>query len=213
MIPVQVSNTFLVKSGKEYIILLKGIEDERALPISIGQLEAQSIAIQLNKIEFPRPLTHDLMKNMLVTLGYKVTKIEIGKFIDETFHAKLFIDSHEGYAPIDIDCRPSDAISIALRFGAPIYVEETIMDKAGVMVPENEEPQFTSAEYNFNDSDEPDEIHEEINMTEETEEAEVDESMTPLEILQAKLKKAIKNEDYLEAARIRDQLSNLNSNA
>ena len=71
MIRVEVVNTFLVNMGKEFVILLKGTDDERTLPISIGQLEAQSIALQLNGIPFPRPLTHDLFKNVIAELDGK----------------------------------------------------------------------------------------------------------------------------------------------
>ncbi len=182
MIHVEVANTFLVNMGKEFVILLKGEQDDRTLPISIGQLEAQSIAIQLNQIPFPRPLTHDLFKNLLELLDCKFVRTEICDLADETFYARLVLE-RDG-KKMEMDSRPSDAIALALRFSAPIYVEEKVMDEAGVILPEEssleEQPQ--------------EKLEEEIA------------DLTPLEALQRQLKRAIEEERYEDAAALRDEI-------
>ncbi|NLP01512.1 MAG: bifunctional nuclease family protein [Fibrobacter sp.] len=186
MILVEVANTFLVNMGKDFVILLKGHGDERSLPISIGQLEAQSIAIQLNQIPFPRPLTHDLFKNVLMELDCKLLRIEITELVDETFYAKLII--RKGNQELEIDSRPSDAIALALRFSAPIYVGEKVMDEAGVIISEESS------------------IEEKPGVEEEIDE---DQDLTPLEALQKQLKAAIEEERYEDAARLKDEIDKL----
>ncbi|NLE01822.1 MAG: bifunctional nuclease family protein [Fibrobacter sp.] len=187
MILVEIVNTFLVNMGKEFVILLRGAGDERTLPISIGQLEAQSIAIVLNQIPFPRPLTHDLFKSVLMNLDCKITRAEISELAEETFYAKLVLEMNG--KRIEIDSRPSDAIAIALRFNSPIYVDEKVMDEAGIILPE---------ESNL-------EEHSEIELTETEEELD----LSPLETLQKQLKKAIEEERYEEAAKIRDEIEKI----
>jgi len=191
MIHVEIVNTFLVNMGKEFVVLLRGANDERTLPISIGQLEAQSIAIVLNDIPFPRPLTHDLLKSVLTSLDCKLLHIEICDLIDETFYARLVLEK-EG-KKIEIDSRPSDAIALSLRFNAPIYVAEKVMDEASIIIPEESET---------------DEVSEfEQNSSEEDEEEE--KNLSPLEALQKKLKKAIQDEKYEEAAKLRDEIEKI----
>ncbi|PQP34332.1 hypothetical protein C6A37_08330, partial [Desulfobacteraceae bacterium SEEP-SAG9] len=102
------------------IIILKLEEDERSVPIWIGLLEATSIASVLQDIKFERPMTHDLFKNFMDHLLIKVTKIEVCDIRDNTFYAEIFFSFNE--KDFSMDARPSDAIAIALRFGAPIYV-------------------------------------------------------------------------------------------
>ncbi len=188
MIRVEVVNTFLVNMGKEFVILLRGTDDKRTLPISIGQLEAQSIALQLNNISFPRPLTHDLFKNVIAEMDGKVLRTEISALKDETFYARLFIEMCG--KTISIDARPSDAIAMALRFSAPIFVEESVMDEAGVIIPEDQE--------NIMDVGE-----------EPTEERDTQHEPTQIEILHKKLEKAVAEERYEDAARIRDEIKKL----
>jgi bifunctional DNase/RNase len=174
--------------GKEFVVLLRAANDERTLPISIGQLEAQSIAIVLNDIPFPRPLTHDLLKSVLTSLDCKFLRMEICDLIDETFYARLVLEK-DG-KKIEIDSRPSDAIALSLRFNAPIYVAEKVMDEASIIIPEESE------------ADEETEFEQESS----EEEIEDDKNLSPLEALQNKLKKAIQDEKYEEAAKIRDEI-------
>ena len=112
------------------VMLLKEVNGDRILPIWIGILEATSIAAKLENIQFPRPLTHDLIKNIFDYLGVKVPKIEIVDLIDNTYYAIITLDI-EGNT-IDIDARPSDAVALALRTGAEIFVSEEVLQKGQI---------------------------------------------------------------------------------
>lgn len=109
-----------------YILLLKEIDGTGTLPIWIGKPEADSIALALGKIVTPRPMTHDLIKNVLEGLNIKVTKVVITDIIDNTYYAGIYID--KGGEEIPIDSRPSDAIAVAIRISAPVYVEESVIE-------------------------------------------------------------------------------------
>src|SRR3990167_8633818 len=111
------------------IIILKDLEEKSALPIWIGLIEASSIATELEKIQLARPMTHDLMKNVLKELNIKVYKIEVTDLADNTFYASIHLLTQEDRR-IDIDSRPSDAIAVALRTNAPIYVDKKVMEKS-----------------------------------------------------------------------------------
>jgi bifunctional DNase/RNase len=177
--------------GKDFVIMLKGSEDERTLPISIGQQEAQSIAIHLNQVPFPRPLTHDLFKSLIDAADLRFLRTEICELKDDTFYARLILE--KGGKTVEIDSRPSDAIAIALRVGAPIYVDETVMDTAGIIVPPDSEHEL---------------LHQDA--AAETKESET-KVLTPLEALQKKLEQAVEEERYEEAACLRDEIENFNS--
>lgn len=110
------------------IMLLKEEGGERILPIWIGVLEATSIAAKLENIQFPRPLTHDLMKNIFEVLGISVPKVEIVDLRDNTYYAIITVVTQEKV--IDIDARPSDAIALALRLNAEIFVHEEVLKKS-----------------------------------------------------------------------------------
>lgn len=110
------------------IMLLKEAEGDKILPIWIGVLEATSIAAKLENIQFPRPLTHDLMKNILDYLGVRIPKIEIVDLRDNTYYAIITLDVDGN--TIDIDARPSDAVAIALRTGAEIFVHREVLEKS-----------------------------------------------------------------------------------
>ncbi len=110
------------------IVILKDSEDKNTVPIWIGLLEASAIATELEDIEPPRPMTHDLLKNIFDTLKVEVVRIEVNDLKDNTFYATLYIKmSGKKYA---IDSRPSDAIAIALRTDSPIYVSEEVIRKS-----------------------------------------------------------------------------------
>ena len=110
------------------IIILKDEEDNRSLPIWVGIFEANAIALELEKIATPRPLTHDLIKNILDTVAARVTKVVITDLKENTFYAVLHLQI--GEREYTVDSRPSDAIALALRVAAPIYVEEDVVRKA-----------------------------------------------------------------------------------
>jgi bifunctional DNase/RNase len=110
------------------IIILKSEETDQALPIWIGLLEATSIASALQSIKYERPMTHDLFKNFSDTLQISIAKVEVCDLRDNTFFARIHFVSKD--AKFDIDARPSDAIALALRFDAPIFVEDSVMQKS-----------------------------------------------------------------------------------
>lgn len=110
------------------IIILKTDVDDQAIPIWIGLLEATSIASALQNVELERPMTHDLFKNFIDALNYHVAKIEVCDLKDNTYYARIYFVSEE--RDFDIDARPSDAIAIALRFSAPIYVDDKVIQKS-----------------------------------------------------------------------------------
>lgn len=110
------------------IVLLKDSDEKDVLPIWIGLLEASSIATALENIETPRPMTHDLIKNMLDNLGVKIMKIEVNDLKDNTYYALIHLDVNK--KRMVIDSRPSDAIAIALRTSAPIFVEESVIQRS-----------------------------------------------------------------------------------
>jgi bifunctional DNase/RNase len=112
------------------IIILKSEDDEQAVPIWIGLLEATSIASALQNIKYDRPMTHDLLKNFADTLQISIVKVEVCDLKDNTFYARIYFVSKD--QSFDIDARPSDAIALALRFKAPIYVEDSVMQRSKI---------------------------------------------------------------------------------
>ena len=112
------------------IIILKSDDDEQAVPIWIGLLEATSIASALQNIKYDRPMTHDLLKNFADALQFSIGKVEVCDLKDNTFYARIYFVSKD--QSFDIDARPSDAIALALRFKAPIYVEDSVMQKSKI---------------------------------------------------------------------------------
>lgn len=110
------------------IVLLKDSDEKDVLPIWIGLLEASSIATALENIETPRPMTHDLIKNLLDNLGVKIMKVEVNDLKDNTYYALIHLDVNK--KRMVIDSRPSDAIAIALRTSAPIFVEESVIQRS-----------------------------------------------------------------------------------
>jgi bifunctional DNase/RNase len=110
------------------IIILRDEDEKRSLPIWIGIYEANAIALELEKIETPRPMTHDLIKKILETIEAKVLKVMVTDLKENTFYAVLHLQV--GTTEYTVDSRPSDAIALALRVGAPIYVDEEVVRKA-----------------------------------------------------------------------------------
>jgi len=187
MIRVEVSQLFLSNMG--FVVLLKGEHDERSLPIFIGAAEAQSIALCMNKVKVPRPMTHDLMKNMLDFMECRLHRVEVWDLVEGTFMGRLVLDRDGVEMPID--SRPSDAIALALRCSAPIYADEKVMEEAGRV--------FT---------DEDTAAVEDGGVTDTTHDRK---ELTPLEILQLKLEQAVRDERYEEAASLRDEIKNIES--
>jgi bifunctional DNase/RNase len=112
------------------IIILKSEEDEQTVPIWIGLLEATSIASALQDIKYERPMTHDLFKNFSDMLQISISRVEVCDLKDNTFFARIYFVTPD--SSFDMDARPSDAIALALRFDAPIYVEDVVMQKSKI---------------------------------------------------------------------------------
>ena len=112
------------------VVILKEKSTDRYLPIWIGPAEADSIAVKLQEVSVPRPLTHDLLSMVISAMGGTVTHILVSELMDDTFYAKIGIQSDE--TSFDVDCRPSDAIALAVRVNVPIYVEESVLTRASV---------------------------------------------------------------------------------
>lgn len=124
---VSIAGLTLDQATNTPILILKSTESDQALPIWIGLLEATSIASVLQNINFDRPMTHDLFKNVLETIDMDVAKVEVCDLKDNTFYAKIYFLSRE--KEFNMDARPSDAIAIALRFKAPIFVDDAVFSK------------------------------------------------------------------------------------
>lgn len=110
------------------IVILKDKEGERVLPIWVGVFEANAIALQIENISTPRPMTHDLLRNILSEIEADVQRIVVSELKENTFYAMIYLDS--GGQTMAVDARPSDAIALALRTKAPIFVEETVVESA-----------------------------------------------------------------------------------
>jgi len=142
IIPVRVHGVTADPTTNQFLMLLVDDIGKRLLPIVIGQWEAQSIAWNIQGIEMQRPLTHDLFKAVLNSAHLEVTRILISDLRENTFYAKIAIKKNG--ETIDIDSRPSDAVAIALRMKAPIFVSSEVIEKAAVKI--EDESQFEASE-------------------------------------------------------------------
>jgi bifunctional DNase/RNase len=127
LIQMKVEGLLFDPRSNMYIMLLKEINGNGTLPIWIGKPEADSIALALGKIETPRPLTHDLIKNITDTLKIRITKIIVTEILNNTYYSLLCLN--DGKKETFVDSRPSDAVAIALRANAPIFIEDSIMEQ------------------------------------------------------------------------------------
>jgi bifunctional DNase/RNase len=116
------------------VVILKEKAGDRYLPIWIGPAEADAIAQRLQGVSVPRPMTHDLLLSLIDTLGASVEYIIISNLIGDTFYGKIILVVHDQQT--EIDCRPSDALALAVRAESPIFAEETVLDRAGIFLDE-----------------------------------------------------------------------------
>ncbi|NTW81784.1 MAG: bifunctional nuclease family protein [Chlorobiaceae bacterium] len=177
-----------------YALILYELDGKRKLPIIIGGFEAQAIALKLENIKPPRPFTHDLFKNIADVFHLHVNEVIIDELHNETFYAKVVCEANGEVH--EIDARPSDAIAIAVRFNAPLYVTEEIMNEAGIREEQKEEGE---------ESEIPQEVEKPVSLPVTSE--------TKLDELQNALSDAISNENYEEAARLRDEITRLKSSS
>jgi len=130
LVEVNVINVAIDIKSKMPVIVLKEKSGDKTLPIWIGLFEAQSIALAMENIKPPRPLTHDLAKSLIEKLKGKVDKVVINDLRNNTFYAKILI--RQNGEDIQVDSRPSDAIALALRLKVPIFIEEEVLDKVAI---------------------------------------------------------------------------------
>ena len=185
---VEVKRISYYPPSKGYAVLLEEKEGERSLPIIVGSAEAQAIALYLEGVNMPRPMTHDLFVNVLDNMDGEISRVRIARISKGTFYAEIDVSStHSG--EIIIDSRPSDAIAIALRSMAPIYISDEVMESAGIdnFTKENEVSEaVTSDDLSY----------------------EISEEMV-IENLNEALVKAVSDEEYEVAARLRDRIKQL----
>lgn len=161
MIQVRIASLGIDARSNSPVIILRPLEgesdDNRILPIWIGTPEATSILLALEGAEPPRPMTHDLMRNVIEQLGYTVRRVEITRVTDGTFFASLVVQSGAADGSmLEIDARPSDSIALAIRAGAPLFVAEEVLDVAAVEAePETDEEAEVAAFRDFLEGIEP----------------------------------------------------------
>jgi bifunctional DNase/RNase len=130
MIQVTIDSIRVSLMSQHRVVILKDVDDERFLPIWIGPFEAEAITLELKQVELARPLTHDLLKTIITTMGAKVSYVLVNDLRDDTFYARVVLDSNG--RRLEVDSRPSDAIALAVRANAPIFVDESVMEKAAI---------------------------------------------------------------------------------
>jgi hypothetical protein len=132
MVEMTIESIRVSMMNYQRVVILREKGEERYLPIWIGPTEADAIAIKLQGVSVPRPMTHDLLKSVITALGASVNSIIVCDLHDDTFYAKLILDVDD--KQLEIDSRPSDAMALAVRIGVPIYAEESVLDKAGIII-------------------------------------------------------------------------------
>lgn len=199
----------IAQTEQGHVILVRPKRSEVAVPIFVGTLEAQSILIGLGRVDMPRPLTHDLTLAIMGGLGAELLRIEIYDLRDGTYYARLICAGQAG--ELSFDARPSDAMALAVRCGAAVYIAESVVEEAGVPTDaireasqisplDGAEPSAAAAEL----SDAPDEAG-----TGGAPAAGASAGDDERQELLARLAEAVASEDYEEAARIRDRLNGL----
>lgn len=182
MIPVKVVQVSLSNMG--FVVFLQGVNDKRTLPVFIGAPEAQAIALRLENVQPPRPLTHDLFKQVLDNLECRMKRVEITDLVENTFYSKIILEAN-GLESV-LDARPSDAIALALRFDAPVLVAPAVMDSAGVIIHgTGEDGRISMAP------------------------APHSTAASRIEDLKNRIAKAVEAEHYEEAARLRDEIKKI----
>lgn len=135
MIEMTIDSIRVSVTNYQRVVILKEKSFERYLPIWVGSVEADAIAIKLQGVSVPRPLTHDLLRSVIDALGAAVDHITVCDVKGDTFYAKIHLRVNGKI--LDIDCRPSDALALAVRASAPIYVDESVMEKTGILLDKN----------------------------------------------------------------------------
>jgi len=174
LVSVRVDRVTLDTTANRFVVILRDDAHHRWLPIVVGSSEAQAIALQMESIIPPRPLTHDLVKNLLDSVEVRISRVVVNDLRENTYYAMVGLKMNGSH--VEVDARPSDAIAIALRAQAPIFVHDEVMKKASV-------------------SDK------------ESERADENVPMDRLERLNFELQKAVTDERFEDAARLRDEIN------
>ncbi len=178
LIAVRVDRVTLDAHTNRFVVILKDDVNNKWLPIVVGNTEAQAIALQLENVSPPRPLTHDLIKSLLESVKAKISRVVVSDLRENTYYAVLSMKLNG--QSTEIDARPSDAIALALRMHAPIFVSDEVMSKASVDDKEIDDEDVATA-------------------------APVD----AMDRLELDMKKAISDERYEDAAKLRDEIQEL----
>ena len=181
MIKVKVQKISYHPPSRSYAVILREIGGDRSMPVIVGSFEAQSIALAIEVVETPRPLTHDLICDLISDINGELNTIEIHNLSDGVFYARMDLYVKEIGQKV-VDARPSDAIAVALRMNTPILVSEDVMLKASIL---------------DETKDENKKIEKKINLS--------------INVLKEKLKAAVEREEYEVAAKIRDRISKMES--
>lgn len=183
-------------SGGAFALILNEVDGARRLPIIIGTYEAQAIALELEHIKPPRPMTHDLLKQVIESFSSTVKYVLINDLREGTFFSQIIVEGLKG--EIEIDSRPSDAIALAIRFSAPIYVASTVLNEAGIVSDESDKDNVSTFESKSSDD-----------KSKKTKDVQTNNPETRIQLLEKNLNDAISAEDYELAARLRDELERL----
>jgi len=185
----------IARIGQDNAVLIRPVGTQLAVPIYIDQSQTQSILIGLGNVPLPRPLTHDLLISTLKNLDVRIDRVEITSLKDGTYFAQLVLDRSGEH--IIIDSRPSDSIALAVRIKCPIFIAEEVVEEAA-----NEISEITGETVETVEKEEP--------RPEGTKPGKAPD-ISETDVLEAKLKKAIEDENYEQAALLRDKLNDLNS--
>ncbi len=139
-IEVKIGALIMDPNSNTPIVVLKGVDSENILPIWVGTFEANAIALEIEKIVPPRPMTHDLIRNMIIETGYDIRRVIISDLTDNTFYAQIELSDKKNNLVL-LDSRPSDAIALALRSDCPIYVEQKVFEISNSNAPKEQEIQ------------------------------------------------------------------------
>ncbi|MEA3447772.1 MAG: bifunctional nuclease domain-containing protein [Bacteroidota bacterium] len=184
-----------------YALVLEAVDSEHRIPIIIGSFEAQAIAIHLEKLKPPRPLTHDLFISMAKKLKFWLKEVQIYKLEEGVFHSRLMVIKNNNI--MEIDARTSDAVALALRFDCPIYTTQEIIDKAGLII---------NLEGEDEDKDQDTKGKKQSSTSNKTISSSENLSYKSLEELNEMLQKAIEQEAYEQASKISDEINKRNPN-
>lgn len=191
-----------IAGSQSYAVVLGETVGVRRLPIVIGGSEAQAIAVALEKMNPSRPLTHDLMKNLLDRFDIELQEVIISDLKDGIFFAKLVCD--RAGESVEIDSRTSDAIALAVRFGCPIFTYEFVLDQAGIIMEDTQ---------SADDDDVDDEEDAEVEVEKLVSDSSGDLTQISLTKLQEMLDQLLAEEDYEKAAKVRDEIQRREQNS